>query len=110
MTSKEFIRRFEDYSSLNIAAKLFETAVVDFIYRVSMVDNQNRKIVSYCLNPKSFIDLKTDNCQYLIFDRFDKISMRIQARYFEAFYNRCSARQKEILLNSPSLSSLFHYK
>ena len=110
MTTKEFIRRSDLFSVLNICPYV-TVAFVERCFKITLITHFNESQVVY----SQFLDfnllspdlLSIANSVYFEFYSFDQF--KIDLGYFKAFYNRLSEYQKQSLKASKKVDLLLRY-
>ena len=108
MTSKEFLRRCDNYRYLSSALPYFTTEGpdTDYIYQCTIVDSSGKTVRSFCLTPSLS---PIEGCYTIYFERFYRRDFVVQVRYFKTFVSRLSAIQLSKLSSDFSLYSLLVY-
>lgn len=102
MTTKEFLRRSNEFQHLDYAAAHYIDSSESIYKCTDLCMNVKRVFYTRSLYITDIIE--TD---LLIIERYPLHQFSIDLKYFIAFFNRCSVYQKSVLRSNPNLVHLF---
>lgn len=112
MTTKEFVRRSDEFSKLNLCPYLKQVGLITSCYRITLIQVLATSVIErFDIFPSlaSFSTEELESCQSLYIEFYSFSQFQIDLGYFKSFYNRLSEYQRKSLLASHKVDFLLRY-